>query len=207
MLLPERFHQNCQAPFSHCTHRVKDLPWYTQLINPVTITIKYLPNYEYTINFKHSSGITLLVEHLFVGLLPEMLIHFITTILTYKHLDCSLGLRHVDVVWHIWEYLDKKATFWEIVHWNLFFGRILLSLFKCLLNSTFFDELGVHLTLTLLRLRASKGQGCKDFWKPSKLCHGGIHWIALTEYSRMSTHLPGVQWFFRGFCIILYWQN
>ena len=29
------------------------------------------------------------------------------------------------------------------------------------------------------------------FLKPSKPCHVGIHWIALDEYSQMSTHMPG----------------
>ena len=33
-----------------------------------------------------------------------------------------------------------------------------------------------------------------------KPCHVGIHWIALTEYSQMSTHLPGFQ-SFSGFLI------
>ena len=42
----------------------------------------------------------------------------------------------------------------------------------------------------------SKAQGCKDFfWKPSKPCHVGIYWIALTEYSHISTHFPGFQSF------------
>ena len=39
----------------------------------------------------------------------------------------------------------------------------------------------------------------KDFWRPSKPCHVGIHWLALAEYSPMSTHVPGVQSFFRFF--------
>ena len=43
------------------------------------------------------------------------------------------------------------------------------------------------------RLLSSKGQGCKVFWKPYKPCHVGMHWIALTEYSQMSTHVPGLQ--------------
>ena len=42
------------------------------------------------------------------------------------------------------------------------------------------------------------------FSKPSKPCHSGIHWIALAEYSQMSTHMPGFQGYFRFFCIILY---
>ena len=36
------------------------------------------------------------------------------------------------------------------------------------------------------------------FWKPSKPCHVGIHWIALTELSQMSTNLTGFQ-LFRSF--------
>ena len=56
----------------------------------------------------------------------------------------------------------------------------------------------------MLRLFSSKAQGRKDFRKPSKPCHVGIHWIALAEYSQMSTHVPGFQSFFRffaSFCI------
>ena len=32
----------------------------------------------------------------------------------------------------------------------------------------------------------------QKFWKPSKPCHVGIHWIALAEYSQMSAHGPGL---------------
>ena len=35
----------------------------------------------------------------------------------------------------------------------------------------------------------------KDFSKPSKPCHDGIYWIALTEYSQRSTHVPVFQLF------------
>ena len=42
----------------------------------------------------------------------------------------------------------------------------------------------------MLRLLSFKAQEGKDFWKPSKLCHVGIHGIALAEYSQMSTHVP-----------------
>ena len=38
----------------------------------------------------------------------------------------------------------------------------------------------------------------KHFWKTSKPCHVGIHQIALTEFSQMSTHLPG----FRSFSVV-----
>ena len=37
------------------------------------------------------------------------------------------------------------------------------------------------------------------FWTPSKPCHVGIHWIAIAEYSQMSTHMPWFQSFFKGF--------
>ena len=41
-------------------------------------------------------------------------------------------------------------------------------------------------TLSMLRLLSSKAQECKDFEKnPSKPCHVGIQWKALTEYSHM----------------------
>ena len=40
-------------------------------------------------------------------------------------------------------------------------------------------------------------QEAKIFEKYRKPCHVGIHWIALTEYSQMSTNLPGFRSFFR----------
>ena len=54
----------------------------------------------------------------------------------------------------------------------------------------------------MLRLLSSKG--CKDFYKPTEPCCLGIHWIALTEFSQMSTHLPGFLLyfsFFASFCL------
>ena len=51
---------------------------------------------------------------------------------------------------------------------------------------------------------SSKAQGLKYFRKPSKSSHVGIHWIALTQYSHKSTHVPGFQYFLRffaSFCI------
>ena len=58
------------------------------------------------------------------------------------------------------------------------------------------------LTLPMLRLLLSKAQGLKAYWKPFKPCHVGIHWIAFTECSQMSTHVPGFQYFFQFFCIL-----
>ena len=57
-----------------------------------------------------------------------------------------------------------------------------------------------HLTLPMLRLLSSKTQESKNLWKPSKPCHVGTHLIALSEYSQMSTHMPG----FRGFLRFLF---
>ena len=57
------------------------------------------------------------------------------------------------------------------------------------------------LTLPILRLLSSKAQ---FFFKPSKSFHVGIYWIAPTEYSQMSTHVPGFLsffMFFASFCI------
>ena len=45
------------------------------------------------------------------------------------------------------------------------------------------------------------------FWNPSKPCHVGIHWIAVTEYSQMSTHVPGFQSFFRYFASLCVLAN
>ena len=50
------------------------------------------------------------------------------------------------------------------------------------------------LTLPMPRLISFKMQKTQ---KPSKPCHGGIHWIALVAYSQMSTHVPGFRSFFR----------
>ena len=52
------------------------------------------------------------------------------------------------------------------------------------------------LTLPMLRLLPSKAQERKDFLKPSKPCHVGIHWIAFADYSQMGTQVPGFLSFF-----------
>ena len=58
-----------------------------------------------------------------------------------------------------------------------------------------------NITLLMLRLLSSKAPGHKDFWKPSKPCHVGIHWIAQARYCQISTHLTGFQSFSAWFCI------
>ena len=57
----------------------------------------------------------------------------------------------------------------------------------------------IHLTLSMLKLLSTKANGCKDFQNISKHCQVDIHWIALTEYSQMSTHVPRIQSFSRLF--------
>ena len=58
------------------------------------------------------------------------------------------------------------------------------------------------------RLLSSKAQGCKVFQKPSKPCHVGINWIALSlSLSILSDecpYMPGFQSIFRFFhCFVL----
>ena len=56
-------------------------------------------------------------------------------------------------------------------------------------------EMQIHvysdLTLPMLKLLSSEVQGCKDISKSSKPYHVGIHWIALAEFSQISTNVPG----------------
>ena len=100
-----------------------------------------------------------------------------------------------------------KATPEEI--WSQFHTPVLLywQVYHHYLSQRFYQFrilLHVDLTLPMLRLLLSKAQGHKDFWNPSKTCHAGICWIALAEYSQMSTHEPGFQpflQFFASFCI------
>ena len=70
--------------------------------------------------------------------------------------------------------------------------KISLSLLIVCFESLFF------LTLPMRRLLSSEAQGCKEFWIPSKPCHVGIHWKALTDYSLMSTR-GGSRGGFEGF--------
>ena len=53
----------------------------------------------------------------------------------------------------------------------------------------------------------SKEQRRLDFQKPPKPWHVGIHWIALAEYSHISTMYQGFSHLFKFFCIIFYRPN
>ena len=77
----------------------------------------------------------------------------------------------------IWEGLDDLKYICVIVHWT----KVALAL--------------EGLTRLTPRFLKCKAQGRKDFWKTFKPSHVGIHWIALTEYSKMSTHFQGFSHF------------
>ena len=63
----------------------------------------------------------------------------------------------------------------------------------------------IDLTLTMLRLLSSKTQG---FFKSSKPCHVGIHWIAIVEFSQKIEYpFARVSVLYQLFCIVLYWPN
>ena len=79
----------------------------------------------------------------------------------------------------------RKMLFFNVID----LGKLLLCNYKY--KDNFF------LTLPMLRLLTSKAQKCKT-------CLVGIHGIALTEYTEISTHVPGN---FSGFCLNLYWPN
>ena len=83
--------------------------------------------------------------------------------------------------------LKSMATFSHASSWE-FIG-------PCGVTKRVSSQERMFLTLPMLRLLSSKAQGRKDFWKTSKPCHVGIHWIDLVEYSQMSTHLRGFQSF------------
>ena len=98
--------------------------------------------------------------------------------------------------------------FWLIPSWEtflLFCHVYCFGIIKTLQRTTDnFEPLSI--IFPMLRLHSSEAQGCKDFCKPSKPCHVGIHWIALTEYSQMSTPMPRFESFFSVFASFCNWQ-
>ena len=67
---------------------------------------------------------------------------------------------------------------------------------QSLLNPSNAEASSVQSTRMQTSRRFSKIlSNAKNFWKPSKPCHVGIHWKALAEYFQLSTHLPGFQSF------------
>ena len=93
----------------------------------------------------------------------------------------------------------RDIFYWEA--WLAVWGRYQFHRYSHAIRNTF---TACALTLPMLTLFLSKVPGCKDFWKTSKPFKFSTHWIALAEYSQMSTHLPGFQSFssfFASFCI------
>ena len=101
------------------------------------------------------------------------------------------------------QWYSSESTQWELS--NEFEHDGVSMFFKKTLCPCDFDESGLleGLALPMLRLHLSKAQGRYYFGKPSKPCHIGIHWITLTEFHQMSTHMPGFHTLFRVFCTIL----
>ena len=165
---------------------------------------------------------------MFISLLRKSLISLITVvgmILRWKYSIIFMKLT-------IWEIPNKKLGvvicnfkgFWCLndAHWHPTLYHYNSSSHTCtlsLVNIDFSTHSGwIHenicllslghqykqLNLSMLRLLLSKTQEYKDFWKPSKPCHVGIHWIVFSEYSQMGTHVTRFQWcfkFFSPFCI------
>ena len=94
---------------------------------------------------------------------------------------------------------------WEKFNWNCIYkfhqSPFILFTWKGKWNNI---RSKTRLTLLMLRLLSSNGQGRKDFGTTSDPCHVGINWIALAGHFQISTHLLGVQLFFRffaSFCV------
>ena len=122
--------------------------------------------------------------------------HKVTKYLRFSGASGINGLTHSCLYWQKWPW-----PFYGIFFIRYFYGKYLKK--KCWLEPKpqlpFNIFVNFCLTLPMLRLLLAKAQECKDFWKTSKPCHVGTHWIALAEHSQMSTHLPGFQSFSRFF--------
>ena len=95
----------------------------------------------------------------------------------------------------IWEY--SARLFQWIPTWQGFNGFQKTSLHPFALDKS---SLSIgRFSLLMLSLLSSKKHGREDFWKSSKPCQVGFHWIAPARYSQMSTHVPGFLSFFKGF--------
>ena len=101
-------------------------------------------------------------------------------------------------VWSPWTQLSNFVYIWKL------FKEKLFNPARRIHCQTFHKILLSPLSLPMLSLLLSKALGCKDFWKPSKPYHVGIHWITPTEYCQMSSHVPGFLSFFRVYCMIFY---
>ena len=117
------------------------------------------------------------------------------TLVTIMKITLELIMNSQNIWWRVVRWISFSNIFWKLLLWKRYHQNSQVVLTAAGMNG---------LTLPLLWLLSFKAHGCKDFCKPSKPCHVGIHWIALTEYSQMSTHMSGFQWYFSifvSFCI------
>ena len=98
-------------------------------------------------------------------------------------------LNHYSVIWTsnfcTWQWMVISYRFhWtsvdfykcKIIHSGLWYTSHQFAGYTCCAQL----NIGFS-TLPMLRLRSSKGQGCKVFFKPFKPCHAVIYWIALAK--------------------------
>ena len=83
-----------------------------------------------------------------------------------------------------------------------------LTIFMWVAEQTLFGILLVF-TLPMLRLLSSNEQDRKFFFENhlNPVMNVGIPWIALKEYSQISTHMPGFKWFIRIFALFCIGQQ
>ena len=97
-------------------------------------------------------------------------------------------------------FLSWSSQFSSMIIWwsNLFFIWTWIRVFPilCFFISSLVDQIINPSSAEATFVQSSTTQ---DFWKPSKHCCVSIQWIAVTEYSQMSTHIPRVQSLFRLF--------
>ena len=102
---------------------------------------------------------------------------------------------------HIWENTLRKI-FLHYYQQLLFKHFVKLFLISKLLSKV--PKIPTTISKVSLDPSNDRGTFSKDFWKTSIPCHVHIHWIALAEYSQMSTQMTGCQSFLRffaSFCI------
>ena len=93
---------------------------------------------------------------------------------TIRYYISYTSLRSKETRWWLVPLIPDNSTYWH--------GSYNIS--RC-----------QELNLAMLKLLRPKHKNAMIFWKTSKPCHVGIHWIALAEHSHMSTHVPVFQSF------------
>ena len=127
-----------------------------------------------------------------VAFLCVLYLYHLTAFLQYIYLYCWKNIGF-PLCYSLWSYMMKSylpckaGTLWCLPALQPFWNFLPAHLAR------------QPLTLCCWWQQSPKAQERKNLWKLSKPCLVGIHWIALAEYSHMSTHLPGFQWFFRIF--------